>query len=79
MLLERFCNVVQTILNTKTAKIFGLRPKIRKGGPLRIWMFSIAKTPPLFQKGVKQGGFAKGALGGGVLKGFFVTTTSDNI
>ena len=66
MLLERFCNVVQTILNTKTAKIFGLRPKIRKGGPLRIWMFSIAKPPPpLFQKGVLTRGGGVFAKGGG--------------
>ena len=35
-LLERYCNVVQTILNTKTTKNFGLRPKIRKVVPLWI-------------------------------------------
>ena len=52
MLLERFCNVVQTFLNTKTAKFSGLRPKIRKGGPLQcptsIYQIQYILTPLVF-------------------------------
>ena len=47
MLLERFCNVVQTFLNTKTAKFFDLRPKIRKGSPLTLLTVVAHLTRPV--------------------------------
>ena len=49
MLLERFRNVPQAILNTKTTKFSGLRPDFFLN------MLTLA-NPPLFQKGVEQGG-----------------------